>query len=123
VQEVLSAQVWGFAAQSAFFTGGFMALQGLWAMPWLMEVNGYSRALAANHLFWLNVGMLIGQLSIGAWAMPLAARGIPPLRLMQIGLFVSLVVEALIIGEIGSTLILWCVLGAVSASGWKCTAC
>ncbi|HOB44642.1 MAG TPA: MFS transporter [Zoogloea sp.] len=118
VREVLSARVfWGFAAQSAFFTGGFMALQGLWAMPWLMEVNGYSRALAANHLFWLNVGMLIGQLSIGAWAMPLAARGIPPLRLMQIGLFVSLVVEALIIGEIGSTLVLWCVLGAVSASG------
>jgi sugar phosphate permease len=90
---------------------------GLWAMPWLMEVNGYSRALAANHLFWLNVGMLIGQLSIGAWAMPLAARGIPPLRLMQVGLFVSMVVEALIIGEIGSTLMLWCVLGAVSATG------
>jgi hypothetical protein len=55
-----------------------MALQGLWAVPWLMEVNGYSRALAADHLFWLNIGMLAGQLSIGAWATRLAARGITP---------------------------------------------
>lgn len=118
VGEVLTARTfWGFAAQSAFFTGGFMALQGLWAVPWLMEVNDYSRALAADHLFWLNIGMLAGQLAIGAWAMPLATRGITPLRIMQIGLFISMLVEVLIIAETGSTLALWCVLGAVSATG------
>lgn len=84
LQAVLTARVfWGFAAQSAFFTGGFMALQGLWAVPWLMEANGYDRAHAADHLLWLNLGMLAGQLSIGRWAVPLAARGIPPLRLMH----------------------------------------
>jgi MFS family permease len=42
----------------------------------------------------------------------LAARGITPLRLMQVGLFLSMVVEGLIIAETGSTLALWCVLGA-----------
>ncbi|WP_374264642.1 MFS transporter [Zoogloea sp.] len=118
VRAVLAAPTfWGFAAQSAFFTGGFMALQGLWAVPWLMEVNGYDRALAANHLLWLNIGMLAGQLSIGTWAVPLAARGISPLRLMQIGLFVSMVVEAFIIMRSGPTLVLWCLLGYVSATG------
>lgn len=118
VAEVLSAgRFWSFSGQSAFFTGGFMALQGLWAVPWLMEVNGYSRSVAADHLFWLNVGMLAGQLSIGAWATRLAARGITPLRLMQVGLFLTMVVEGLIIAEAGSTLVLWCVLGIVSATG------
>lgn len=118
VTEVLSAgRFWSFSGQSAFFTGGFMALQGLWAVPWLMEVNGYSRSVAADHLFWLNVGMLTGQLSIGTWATRLAARGITPLRLMQVGLFLTMVVEGLIIAEAGSTLVLWCVLGIVSATG------
>jgi sugar phosphate permease len=118
VTEVLSAgRFWSFSGQSAFFTGGFMALQGLWAVPWLMEVNGYSRSVAADHLFWLNIGMLAGQLSIGAWATRLAARGITPLRLMQVGLFLTMVVEGLIIAEAGSTLILWCLLGIVSATG------
>ncbi|MCK6393279.1 MFS transporter [Zoogloea sp.] len=118
VAEVLSAgRFWSFSGQSAFFTGGFMALQGLWAVPWLMEVNGYSRSVAADHLFWLNVGMLAGQLSIGAWATRLAARGITPLRLMQVGLFLTMVVEGLIIAEAGTTLLLWCVLGIVSATG------
>ncbi len=78
---------WSFVGQSAFFTGGFMALQGLWAVPWLMHVNGYTRAVAADHLFWLNLGMLAGQLSIGAWAGRLARHGVTPLRLMQAGLF------------------------------------
>ena len=118
VTEVLSAgRFWSFSGQSAFFTGGFMALQGLWAVPWLMEVNGYSRSVAADHLFWLNVGMLAGQLSIGTWATRLAARGITPLRLMQVGLFLTMVVEGLIIAEAGPTLVLWCALGVVSATG------
>ncbi|MDD2988063.1 MAG: MFS transporter [Zoogloea sp.] len=118
VTEVLSAgRFWSFSGQSAFFTGGFMALQGLWAVPWLMEVNGYSRSVAADHLFWLNVGMLAGQLSIGTWATRLAARGITPLRLMQVGLFLTMVVEGLIIAEAGPTLVLWCALGIVSATG------
>ena len=118
VREVLVArEFWGFSGQSAFFTGGFMALQGLWAVPWLMEVNGYSRALAADHLFWLNIGMLAGQLSIGAWATPLARRGFTPLHMMQVGLFLSMVVLGLILVELGPTLLLWCVLGYVSSTG------
>ncbi len=118
VREVLVArEFWGFSGQSAFFTGGFMALQGLWAVPWLMEVNGYSRALAADHLFWLNIGMLAGQLSIGAWATPLARRGFTPLHMMQVGLFVSMLVLGLIILGVGPTLPLWCVLGYVSSTG------
>lgn len=118
VGEVMTTRpFWGFAAQSAFFTGGFMALQGLWAVPWLMEVNGYSREVAADHLLVLNLGMLAGQLSIGTFATPLAKRGVTPLRLMQVGLFISMVVIGLIVAKIGSTQVLWCLLGVVSSTG------
>jgi len=51
-----------FAGSAMFFTGGFMALQSLWAVPWLMNVNGMSLSKAAGYLMILNVGMLAGQL-------------------------------------------------------------
>ena len=34
---------WRFAPQGCLAVGGFMAIQGLWAVPWLMQVNGLSR--------------------------------------------------------------------------------
>lgn len=118
VLEVMGARrFWSFVGQSAFFTGGFMALQGLWAVPWLMHVNGYTRAVAADHLFWLNLGMLAGQLSIGAWAGRLARHGVTPLRLMQAGLFCTMLVEALMIADLGPTRALWWALGLGSATG------
>ena len=42
-----------------------MAVQGLWAVPWLMEVNGFERAVAAQHLLVMGVTMLVGYLALG----------------------------------------------------------
>lgn len=65
--------------------------------------------------------MLAGQLSIGTWAIPLAARGVSP-WLMQIAFFASMVVEALIIAQVGPTLApgcpAWC-----RPPARRCTAC
>jgi predicted MFS family arabinose efflux permease len=117
VAEVFSAApFWRYAAQSAFFTGGFMAVQGLWAVPWLMQVNGYSRALAADHLVALNLGMLGGQFAIGALATRLAARGFTPQHMMSAGLVLVMGVEALIIARLGPTLLLWLIYGFCAAT-------
>ena len=57
--------------------GTFMAIQGLWAVPWLIEVDGYDRAPAARHLLVAGrrdarrATLLIGLLAAG-----LARRGI-----------------------------------------------
>ncbi len=118
VAEVFAApRFWRYAGQAAFFTGGFMAVQGLWAVPWLMQVNGYSRAEAATHLVWLNLGMLSGQFSIGRFATRLASLGITTPRLMAGGLATVLVVEALILLRIGPTLVLWAAFGYFAATG------
>jgi hypothetical protein len=61
----------------AFFTyGGMIALQALWAGPWLTQVGGRSPEQAAQGLFFINLSMLISCLCWGA-AMP---------RLVRIGL-------------------------------------
>ena len=62
------------------------------AVPWLMEVNGYSRALAADHLFWLNIGHAGRPAVHQGRATPLARRLATPLHMMQVGLFLSMVV-------------------------------
>src|SRR5712664_341136 len=53
-----SRDFWRFAPQTMLFSGGFMAVQGLWAMPWAMNVDGLTRAAAAQYLLASSVAML-----------------------------------------------------------------
>lgn len=65
--------------------GGLIAVQALWAGPWLTRVCGWSAHEAAQGLFGINLAML---LAFGAWGwvMPhLARRGITAVRLMAWG--------------------------------------
>jgi hypothetical protein len=39
---------WWIAPLGGIGMGAFFALQGLWSVPWLIEVNGYDRAVAAQ---------------------------------------------------------------------------
>lgn len=104
---------WRFAPQSAMVSGGFMALQGLWAVPWLITVNGYTRDAAAFHLLLVSVAMLVGFLILATSVEPLARRGMPPDRILVIGIGVGVGVMALIVADVGATHLLWFVLGLV----------
>ena len=42
-----------------FCYGGLVAMQTLWAGPWLTKVSGYTAWEAATGLFWINVSMLM----------------------------------------------------------------
>jgi predicted MFS family arabinose efflux permease len=42
-----------------FSYGGLLAMQTLWAGPWLVQVSGQTAAQAAQGLFWINVCMLV----------------------------------------------------------------
>ncbi|MBR0564832.1 MFS transporter [Azoarcus sp. L1K30] len=104
-----------FAASSMFFTGGFMAMQSLWAVPWMMHVSGLTLAQAAAYLVALNVGMLCGQLSIGVLGARLAHNGVRPLNLLQFGYAGMLVVQLCILFDLGPLLLLWFLLGVLSS--------
>ena len=94
------AQVWKnryFQKMSplAFFNyGGLVALQTLWAGPWMVSVAGYTPLQAATGLFYINAAMLV---TFWLWGMVnpyLARRGWGTDRLITWGAPVSLVVLA-----------------------------
>ncbi len=102
---------WRFAPQGTVIVGGFMAIQGLWAVPWLMEVNGASRTTAAEVLFLLALAMLAGFLFVATCAGWLARRGIPPMQLLTAGMGLALIVELAIILDLLPPALLWPLLG------------
>jgi MFS family permease len=63
-------------APLAFFVyGGFIAVQTLWAGPWLTTVAGQTAPQAAAGLFAINLAMLLAFLSWGWLGPALTARG------------------------------------------------
>lgn len=75
--------------------GGMIAVQSLWAGPWLTRVAQQSAAQAAQGLLVINLSMLVAFLGWGA-AMPrLARKGIDAPRLMAWGLPLSLLMLVL----------------------------
>jgi len=94
-----SRHFWRFAPLGLTQTGGFMAVQGLWSMAWLTQVNGYDRGTAADHLAAMGFAMLLTYLGIGLLSTRLARRGIPPVRLLAAGVGLSITMLALIACE------------------------
>jgi MFS family permease len=80
-----------------FSYGGLVAVQTLWATPWMMKVAGYSAAQAATGLFWINVVMLCTFWLWGAINPWLVRHGISTDQLIVRGLPLSFVVIAIII--------------------------
>ena len=82
-------------APLAFFNyGGLVAVQTLWAGPWMVRVAGYTPLEAATGLFYINAAMLV---TFWAWGMVnpwLVGRGWSANRLIGWGVPVSLLVLA-----------------------------
>ncbi|MDP2367077.1 MFS transporter [Rhodoferax sp.] len=99
-----------------FCYGGLMAVQTLWAVPWMTKVAGYTALEAARALFWINVAMLCTFWFWGVINPWLARRGHHADGLIKRGLPLSFVVLAIVIGAgnampgaVGAGLALYCV--------------
>jgi len=96
-----------------FCYGGLIAVQSLWAGPWLTRVAGWSPQAAAQGLFAINLAMLFAFMAWGAVMPRLVARGVDPLRLIAWGVPLSLLLLALAVlrgAEAGALhWALWCV--------------
>ena len=96
-----------------FAYGGMIAIQSLWAGPWLTRVSGWTAGEAAQGLFFINLSMLFAFMTWGAVMPQLTRRGWNAARLMAWGLPLSLLVLALIVGLGGRATAalwaLWCV--------------
>ena len=72
--------------------GGMVAVQTLWAGPWMVNVAGYSAQQAAAGLFGINLSMLTAFWLWGLINPRLARRGLAPERLIAWGLPLSFAV-------------------------------
>ena len=82
----------------AFFTyGGMVAMQTLWAGPWIQNVGGQTPLEAATGLFWISTAMLCSFWTWGMLGPWLHRQGVGVNRLMAWGLPISLVVLAAIV--------------------------
>jgi MFS family permease len=110
------SRFWWIAPLGGIGMGVFFALQGLWSVPWLIEVNGYDRAVAARHLLVMGVVMLAGYLALGLFAARLARRGLHPRHLFGLGFGVSALSLAAILGELPGTYVWWSLYGLGAAT-------
>ncbi len=93
------------ALLGAVHQGGFMAMQSLWAGPWMVRVLGLSISETSQVLFAFNFCLMLSYLGLSWWA-PRHVRydghtqpraGMPVLRAVTIGLAGSIVVQGLMI--------------------------
>lgn len=75
-----------------FIYGGMVAMQTLWAGPWMQRVAGYTPLESATGLFWINVSMLCTFWTWGMLNPWLLRKGFGADRLMTAGLPLCLVV-------------------------------
>lgn len=99
--EVRYADIWRhptfvrFAPMGFFHYGGLIAVQSLWAGPWLVDVCGWTPERAAQGLFAINVSMLVTFMSWGGVVPRLYARGWTAQRLIALGAPASIAVLGL----------------------------
>lgn len=91
-----SRHFWRFAPMGFFFTGGFMAVQGLWASRWMNVMENLDGAAVAARLTWMGMAMLGGFLFMGFFATALVHRGVSLEKLFRTAMFSAFVAFSLI---------------------------
>ena len=84
-----------------FNYGGIVAVQTLWAGPWMVRVAGYTPLESATGLFWINATMLFAFFVFGYILPKITELGIESIKLIKLGLpisYLSLLV-IIILGE------------------------
>lgn len=108
-----SRHFWRYAPMGFWMTGGFMAVQGLWASRWMTVLEGLDRASIATRLTWISAAMLLGFLFMGFFATSLVRRGIKLEKIYRYAMLLALGCFALIASrpDLAGTL-LWPIFGA-----------
>ncbi len=107
---------WWIAPLAGFGMGAFMAVQGLWAVPWMMEVEGVSRAAAASTLLAMSAVILAGYLLLALFATQLGRWGILPRHLFAGGFATNAVALAAIVAQLPGSYVWWSLYGLGAAA-------
>jgi predicted MFS family arabinose efflux permease len=109
---------WRLAPFLGLTAGVQIAIQTLWAGPWLRDVLEFSRDDVARHLLWMAVAFMIGILSVAFVIGRLGRHGIGPLTVMLAYLLVYLAAQTIIVLRVPElSFPAWLVLAATGQAG------
>jgi sugar phosphate permease len=107
---------WRLAPLSATCVATAWALQGLWAAPWLADVERLERAGVIRHLFIMAVALSVGALLLGTTADRLRRRGVGPQALLAVVATVFIGAQlALILRLPLPSYLLWSIVAAIGS--------
>jgi len=108
---------WRIAPLSSVCIGSAWALQGLWAGPWLSDVEGLDRESLIRELFVMGLGLCVGAVFLGMLATRLRQRGIGPDKLFAIVATLFVGAEMVLITRLPvPSLLPWFVVSLVGAA-------
>jgi MFS family permease len=118
VAEIFRSPVfWRIAPSSVLSQAAFLAVQGLWAGPWLRDVAGLDRATAADYLFWVAAAMVAGFLGMGQLTYRLSRHGIAPLVVAAAGMALFMLAQLALLLKLEPMLPLWVLFGFLGTAG------
>ena len=107
---------WRLAPLSATCIGTAWALQGLWAAPWLSDVEGLDRSELLQHLLIMAIALSLGALLWGVAVDRLRRRGVGPRALLGLVAMMFIAAQlALILRLPLPSYVPWIVVAAVGA--------
>ncbi|MFB0923177.1 MAG: MFS transporter [Alphaproteobacteria bacterium] len=113
-----SRAFWRIAPLSAFSQGSFLAIQTLWAGPWLRDTAGLDSRAVSFVLLAGAGGFVLGNIGAGLIADRLARRGVPPIIVAGFGMAGFMVVQLLVLAEwTDAPIFLWLVFGGFGTTG------
>ncbi len=109
---------WSVLPFSVAHQGSYIAIQSLWAGPWLSDVAGLDSSLVASNLLTLSLAMGVGFLMFGYLAKQLSHHGISTLSVWVCAAILFQGVQTGLTFEwINSPRILWLLFGLFGAAG------
>jgi len=119
VREVFTAsRFWRIAPLCVASQATFLAIQSLWAGPWLTDVAGLPRDAVAQYLFLVAAAMIAGNLTGGTIAMQLGRFGIKIMTVAVTGMVLFAVIQiALVLQWTDWALAFWMLFGFFGTSG------
>ncbi len=113
-----SRTFWRVVPTTTFNQAAFLAMQGLWAGPWFMDVAGLDRVATANRLLWVALSMVAGFFTLGAIAGRLANHGVTVFQVANACVVAFLLVQVGLIAAPASWATpLWCLFGYFGTCG------
>lgn len=113
-----SRKFWRTAPLTMMSQSAFLAVQGLWAGPWLTHVAHLERTAVADVLLWVAVSMIAGFIILGSLAERLGRRGISTEATAVTGMSLFMVVQLLLIfGPVDWAFPVWMAFGFLGTSG------